>query len=112
MHKAIRRWFIITFGPINSIEKYIRDNWDTPFDSGGTAPKIRRWIPDANKSLEIIHERYLMGDVILVYLNMKLIISYTDNDIPHKSALDCDELLMEATKGQLLYLYKNIVENF
>lgn len=102
MYKIIRRWIITTFSPINPIEKYIKDNWNNPFDCGGINPKITRWIPDTNKSLEIIHKRYLTEDIVSVYINMELIISYNNKN----------EIIMDADEDELLYLYKNIIKDY
>lgn len=117
MLKKLCRWYVWTFGPINQIDGYIQENWDTPFDSGNKGEvETRRWVPDilTNKTLEIIHQRYSDRYTVKVYLNMQLCVSYVDHSHARTNLLSVSDVYIspDMHKTELYYLYKHISKCF
>lgn len=116
MWNKLCKWYVRTFGPINQIQSYIERNQENFFDSGSfdnLTLTIKRWIPDAEKKLEIIQYAQNVGEVIFVYLDTKCIATYDVDIFQHPISLyRYVNIKVDANKDELEYLYSNICECF
>lgn len=113
MIKFIKRWLIKTFGPVNQIQKYIEKYWNSP-DSFKNIPGLetRVWNLHQSGILGIVHSRQVRGDLIEVFYDSRLIISYVDQTHAYGGLLGINDVLISASPEELDFLYENICPNY
>lgn len=105
MIKAIKRWFVRTFGPINQIQLYMFNNEKNFFDEGVYSYlSTKRWVPDSDKKLEIIRTNDEGIVTVGVFLDTKEILRYEDG------TFFVTIRYINYTEDDLEYLYSSICD--
>lgn len=105
MLNKLYKLYVKTF-PINSIQRFIKVNWKTfTILEKYIGLTIKRWKLD---NIEIVHSRQIRGDLIEVFLDKKLIISYVDQTYQYGPLLGVGNIMIDITDNESEILYLNI----